>query len=170
MFMARLRGLLKSSKGFTLIEIAIVVAIIGLLLMIALPLYSGARVRAYVAEARALTSEFKSLAWACLIEKSFNEVNCSDATGTKVGWPATSRNDSGPWQWNTGAVFFCKTIATVTASEPASTCASDFAAAAFGVRITHNNLTGLTSDYVIAINTSTGKVGESPADGTSFTP
>src|SRR2546430_7612522 len=111
MFTARLRGLLKNSKGFTLIEIAIVVAIIGLLLMIALPLYSGARVRAYVAEARALTSEFKSLACACLIEKSFNEVNCSDAPGTKGVWPATSRNDSSPLQLNTGAVVFRQTIA-----------------------------------------------------------
>src|SRR5207247_6812111 len=59
MFMARVRGVLKNPKGFTLIEIAIVVAIIGLLLMIALPLYSGARVRAYVAEARSLGSEWK---------------------------------------------------------------------------------------------------------------
>src|SRR5207247_6651732 len=95
MFMARLRGFLKSPKGFTLIEIAIVVAIIGLLLAIALPLYSGARTRAYIAEARALTSEWKSLTWACLIEKSFDESQCTLASG--VNW--TLRQNSGAWNW-----------------------------------------------------------------------
>ncbi|MBI2200608.1 MAG: prepilin-type N-terminal cleavage/methylation domain-containing protein, partial [Armatimonadetes bacterium] len=71
MAMNVIRRTMKGSRGFTLVEIAIVVAIIGLLLLIALPLFSGARVRAYIAEARSLSSEWKALAWSCLVERNF---------------------------------------------------------------------------------------------------
>lgn len=89
----RIRGALVESRGFTLIEIAIVVAIIGLLLLISLPLFSGARNRAYVAEGRVILSEWKSLEWSCLIEKNNDKTKCN--TDTLIGW--ASRPTSQVW-------------------------------------------------------------------------
>lgn len=163
--MAWCRRLVKNPKGFTLIEIAIVVAIIGLLLMIALPLYSGARVRAYIAEARALTSEWKALTWACLIEKSFDESRCDSSV--LVNW--TPAQNSGAWQWQS-AVWGCGAAASVSASFGASSCASDQTAANayVAIRIPRQaGVSGLSNDYVLLIETATGVVKESPADGTA---
>ena len=168
MFMARVRGVLKNPKGFTLIEIAIVVAIIGLLLMIALPLYSGARVRAYVAEARSLGSEWKSLEWACEVEKGFDETKCD--TAAEINW--TPAQNSGAWVWQT-AVMFCGALSPVTATQASSTCGSNITsgAAVVGLRVPRQSgVSGLNNDYTIAIDTIKGTVGESAADGTSFTP
>jgi len=166
--MMEIRRGLRGSRGFTLIEIAIVVAIIGILLLIALPLFTGARVRAYVAEARQLSSEWKSLTWACLIERNFREPRCD--TIAEVGWSPPPASDA--WNWP-GAVMFCGAISPVTATQGASTCATDItiAPAVIGMRVPRTGtIPGLNNDYVIAINTITGTVGESPADGTSFTP
>ena len=166
MLMARLRGFLKSPKGFTLIEIAIVVAIIGLLLAIALPLYSGARTRAYIAEARALTSEWKSLTWACLIEKSFDESLCTLASG--VNW--TLPQNSGAWNWQS-VTMGCGAAATVTvaAAPGTSPCAANQAGANAYVAIKIPNTALVTNPYVLLINTSSGTVHESPADNTTIT-
>lgn len=83
----------KRERGFTLIEVAIVVALIGLLLTISLPLFSGARNRAYVAEGRIMLSEWKALMWTCWVEKNF--VNTSCDTLAEIGW--TSRPTSQVW-------------------------------------------------------------------------
>lgn len=166
MFMARLRGFFRNPKGFTLIEIAIVVAIIGLLLAIALPLYSGARTRAYIAEARALTSEWKSLAWSCLIEKSFDESKCTLASG--VNW--TKPQDSGPWLWQS-ATMGCGTTATLTvaASPGTSPCTADQTGANPWVAIKIPNTAIVANPYVLLINTLSGTVHESAADNSTIT-
>jgi prepilin-type N-terminal cleavage/methylation domain-containing protein len=58
---ARLRG----ERGFTLIELVVVLAILGLLIALALPNYSGARQTAAKDEARVIGQEWKTLEWGC---------------------------------------------------------------------------------------------------------
>ncbi len=50
--------------GFTLIELVVVLAILGILLALAVPRYLGARKRAYKAEADNILQEAKTLSWA----------------------------------------------------------------------------------------------------------
>ncbi|MBU6439585.1 MAG: pilin [Betaproteobacteria bacterium] len=51
------------SRGFTLIELMIVVAIIGILAAIAIPAYQNYTIRAQVAEGISLTDGFKPALW-----------------------------------------------------------------------------------------------------------
>lgn len=154
---------LKIARGFTLIEIAIVVAIIGILILVALPLFSGARLRAYVGEARSISSEWKALAWACLIEKNFNESRCDSAS--ELGFTAPGASDA--WQWN-AVVFACGNTATVSASIAAAACGSNEVGsnAYVAIRVPRQTgIEGLNNDYVLVVRSTTGKVQESPADG-----
>ncbi|MDQ7828332.1 MAG: prepilin-type N-terminal cleavage/methylation domain-containing protein [Armatimonadota bacterium] len=56
--------------GFTLIELVVVLAILGILLALAVPRYLGARKRAYKAEADNILQEAKTLSWAYYQEYS----------------------------------------------------------------------------------------------------
>jgi type IV pilus assembly protein PilA len=56
--------------GFTLIELVVVLAILGILIALAVPRYLGARKRAYKAEGQNILQELKTLEWAY-----FNEYN-----------------------------------------------------------------------------------------------
>ncbi|HVH32111.1 MAG TPA: prepilin-type N-terminal cleavage/methylation domain-containing protein [bacterium] len=167
--MTRTHKILRGAQGFTLVEIAIVVAIIGILLLIALPMFSGARARAYVAEARQLSSEWKALTWACLIEKNFDQSKCT--TPAMVGWvPAQA---SAAWNWPT-AYMFCGNIASIPATQAQSSCAAPItgvtAVVGLVVPLTATPPAGLTFNYLLAIKTTTGQLLESPSNGTAMTP
>lgn len=57
-------------RGFSLVELVVVLAIIGILVAAAVPLYLGARKRAYKSEANGTLQEMKSMEWAYYQEKS----------------------------------------------------------------------------------------------------
>jgi len=167
--MSQIRKVLRGSQGFTLVEIAIVVAIIGILLLIALPMFSGARARAYVAEARQLSSEWKALTWACLIEKNFDQSKCT--TPGMVGWSQPSV--SAAWNWPT-AYMFCGNIASIPATQTQSSCAAPItgvtAVVGLVVPLTATPPAGMTNNYLLAIKTTTGQLLESPSNGQPMTP
>jgi prepilin-type N-terminal cleavage/methylation domain-containing protein len=58
------KNLDRKERGFTLIELVVVLAIIAILIAAAVPLYLGARKKAYKAEADNALQELKTLEWA----------------------------------------------------------------------------------------------------------
>ena len=64
--------------GFTLIELVVVLAILGILLALAVPRYLGARKRAYKAEIDNILQEVKTLSWAYYQEQNIFPTAVSD--------------------------------------------------------------------------------------------
>ena len=64
--------------GFTLIELVVVLAILGILLALAVPRYLGARKRAYKAEIDNILQEVKTLSWAYYQEQNLFPTTVSD--------------------------------------------------------------------------------------------
>ncbi|MGH2403202.1 MAG: type IV pilin protein [Longimicrobiales bacterium] len=54
--------------GFTLIEIFVVLAVLGLLISLAIPRYLGTRRHAFVAEADHVLQELRTIAWAYYVQ------------------------------------------------------------------------------------------------------
>jgi prepilin-type N-terminal cleavage/methylation domain-containing protein len=105
------RRAVRGAAGFTLIEIAVVIAIIGLLIAIALPSFLGARQRAFSAEVRQIASEWKALEFACLVEKNFNTTKCD--TPGEIGWSLPPAG--AVWNW-AGYSMACVSAATADAA------------------------------------------------------
>ena len=64
-------------RGFTLIELVVVLAILGILIALAVPRYLAARKKAYKAEADNILQEVKSLEWAY-----YQQYNTFDSSAT----------------------------------------------------------------------------------------
>lgn len=64
----RSERILRSERGFTLIELGVVLAIIAILTVIAYPTYNNIKKRAYIAEAKAIMQEIRVEVWAEFLE------------------------------------------------------------------------------------------------------
>jgi prepilin-type N-terminal cleavage/methylation domain-containing protein len=81
------KNLDRKERGFTLIELVVVLAIIAILIAAAVPLYLGARKKAYKAEADNALQELKTMLWA------YYQQNASfPATGSWSGTPSADSN------------------------------------------------------------------------------
>jgi type IV pilus assembly protein PilA len=70
----------RRDQGFTLIELVVVLAILGILIALAVPRYLGARKKAYKAEADNVLQESKTLEWAY-----YQQYNLFDTSGNSIG-------------------------------------------------------------------------------------
>jgi len=77
-------------KGFTLIELMIVVAIIGILAAIAIPAYQDYTIRSQVTEGLSLAAAAKAA-----VSESFTNTGQAPATRTLAGMSATATDTSG---------------------------------------------------------------------------
>jgi type IV pilus assembly protein PilA len=82
----------KLQKGFTLIELMIVVAIIGILAAIAIPAYQDYTIRAQVSEGLNLAAAAKAA-----VAESFLNRGTSPANRTAAGMSATATDTSGKY-------------------------------------------------------------------------
>ncbi len=81
MFARFRKALSGKERGFTLIELVVVLAILGILISLAVPRYLGVRKKAYKAEADNLLQEAKTLQWAY-----YQQYNSFDTTGASIGF------------------------------------------------------------------------------------
>lgn len=85
--------------GFTLIELVVVLAILGILLALAVPRYLGARKRAFKAEIDNILQEVKTLSWAYYQEHdlfpfSIENIGMSMPGGTVWATPSLAAGGS----------------------------------------------------------------------------
>jgi len=79
----------QAQAGFTLIELMIVVAIIGILAAVAIPAYSDYTTKAKIANALSAADPFKTAVGLCIQESGNVKTGCNPSTPQGAGIPAT---------------------------------------------------------------------------------
>jgi len=106
MFSLLRKTLKHKDHGFTLIELVVVLAILGILIALAVPRYLAARKKAYKSEADNILQETKTLEWAY-----YQQYNTFDSAGGALGLAMP-----GGSYWNTPAITGTATNVTITMS------------------------------------------------------
>ena len=82
-------------RGFTLIELVVVAAVLALLVALALPSYLGARNKAAQDEANGMAQEWRSLAYGCYLQQLNNYTSMCD-TDALIGF---NEQEGKYWNW-----------------------------------------------------------------------
>lgn len=87
----------KEQKGFTLIELAVALAILGILVAIAVPTYLSVRNRSYDSEAKQMLGEIRSLAWSYFLEQNGwpDDLDTLKYSGSSDNWTFSLSEGSG---------------------------------------------------------------------------
>jgi prepilin-type N-terminal cleavage/methylation domain-containing protein len=96
------------SRGFTLIELIVVLAILGILIALALPRYLSATKKGYKSEAQNILQEIKSLEWAY-----YQQYSSFDTTPTAASVGLVMPNGA---HWSTPSISGTGSAITITMS------------------------------------------------------